>query len=326
VIGFFQSIQMLCPLLIIALFMTGTLKVWEVIALSLIVGITDALSMPSFQSIVPSLVEHEQIPAGLALNATQFNLSRILGPALAGMLIASVGLVACFAANALSYVPFLLVALWILPKRHTATTSIHPSFQHIISGVSEVAREPYLRGALLGVIITSALCGPLVVFSPVLVKEALRGDATHFSMAVGSFGIGGLIGATSLLFVDASRDSRHLILFFAVMLGSAVALTALNSSFIGLSILLMLAGTSMGICNISANSLLQSAASSQLRGLTVSMFMLAMRGGLSIGGLITGVVVTFIGVRHALLINGCLAAIFSLLVTRRWLRVPLPAA
>jgi predicted MFS family arabinose efflux permease len=111
VIATFQTIQMLCPALLVVLLMTNTVEPWIVVALSLVVGITDALSMPSFQTIVPSLVRRDQIAAALALNATQFNLSRILGPALAGMLMASVGTIGCFAANAASYLPFIGVAL-----------------------------------------------------------------------------------------------------------------------------------------------------------------------------------------------------------------------
>ena len=80
VIALFQSIQMLCPTAIIVLLVAGMIQPWMIIVLSVVVGITDALSMPSFQSIVPSIVTREQIGSGLALNSTQFNLSRILGP------------------------------------------------------------------------------------------------------------------------------------------------------------------------------------------------------------------------------------------------------
>ena len=111
VIVFFQSIQMLCPVLLVVLILTGRIQPWLVIVLSLVVGVTDALSMPSFQSIVPSIVQREQIPAGIALNSTQFNLSRILGPSVAGVLIVGVGAATAFALNAASYVPFILVSL-----------------------------------------------------------------------------------------------------------------------------------------------------------------------------------------------------------------------
>jgi len=107
VIAICQSLQMLCPTLLVVLLLTGTARPWMVIVISGVVGVTDALSMPSFQSIVPTMVERGRIPAALALNATQFNLSRVLGPALAGVLMASVGAVGCFAVNAMSYLPFI---------------------------------------------------------------------------------------------------------------------------------------------------------------------------------------------------------------------------
>ena len=116
VIALFQSIQMLCPTAIVVLLVTGLIRPWMIIVLSVVVGITDALSMPSFQSIVPSIVAREQIGRGLALNSTQFNLSRILGPSIAGVLMSSVGAMACFVVSAASYVPFIGVALWILPR------------------------------------------------------------------------------------------------------------------------------------------------------------------------------------------------------------------
>ena len=97
-----QSAQMMCPTLLVVLLLAGTVEPWIVIALSVIVGLTDALSMPSFQTIVPSIVERDQLPSALALNATQFNLSRILGPAFAGILMATLGAIGCFALNALS--------------------------------------------------------------------------------------------------------------------------------------------------------------------------------------------------------------------------------
>jgi hypothetical protein len=87
VIAAFQTVQMLCPLSIIFLLITQRIEAWMIVGLSLVVGVTDALSMPSFQSIAPSILKREQIASGLALNSTQFNLSRILGPALAGVLI-----------------------------------------------------------------------------------------------------------------------------------------------------------------------------------------------------------------------------------------------
>lgn len=321
VIAICQSLQMACPLALVALLLTDKVQPWMVIALSGVVGVTDALSMPSFQSIVPSIVERPQIPSALALNATQFNLSRVLGPALGGVLMASVGAVACFALNAASYLPFIWVALWILPRGRPKAAS-EGSFdrRHVFSGVRTIARTPQLRGALLTVLSTSTLCGPLIVFCPVLVKSVLHRDVGEFSLAIAAFGMGGLAGAIGLLGVAPERDRRGISAWFARGYGLVLMIVALDPWFWALPVLLAAAGLAMTVSNTSANALLQSTASPRLRGQTVSLYMLAMRGGLSLGSLVTGMSVHLLGVREALLINGALALAAQLAIGHRWLR------
>ncbi len=312
-----QSIQMLCPVTLVVLLLAGSVASWMVIGLSAIVGITDALSMPSFSSIVPSLVEKRQIPTAIALNSTQFNLSRVLGPALAGVLMASVGAVGCFALNAASYLPFIWVAIWILPK-HVRPRADDESFdrEHVFAGVREIARTPALRGALLTVLISSTLCGPLVVFCPVLVKTVLNGTVDQFSLAIGAFGVGGVFGAVALLAVDPGRHRCRISTRFAVLYGVILVLIALTPVFQGLVLLMALAGLMMTVSNTSANSLLQSTTLPRLRGQTASLYMLAMRGGVSVGSLLTGLSINALGVREALLINGVLAIAGQLTIGR----------
>ncbi|HEX7478958.1 MAG TPA: MFS transporter [Polyangiales bacterium] len=325
VIALFQSIQMVCPTAIVLLLVTGLVQPWIIIVLSVVVGVTDALSMPSFQSIVPSIVTREQIGHGLALNSTQFNLSRILGPAIAGVLMASVGAMACFVLSAASYVPFIGVALWILPRWTPEPPSGDaPLRRHPFAGIGDILRQRHLLGALLTVLATGMLCAPLVTFTPVLVRDVFHGDAAHFSTAVAAFGVGGLLGAAGLLSVAPSVDRRRLCAGFALSYGAVLALTALNPWFWGVPPLLVLAGASMTVSNTAANSILQTTASPRLLGQTVSLYMLAMRGGMSLGALLTGVTVDLLGVQHALLLNGLLAVVVQVAVARMWLRAPLP--
>jgi MFS family permease len=326
VITLFQSIQMLCPILIVVLLLAGTIHAWEIIVLSLVVGVTDALSMPSFQSIVPTIVERDQIDRGIALNSIQFNLSRILGPAIAGVLMSSVGVVACFVVSAVSYVPFIGVALWILPRwsqtpRGTAARVRPP----LLGDIGVILRQRPQRGALLMVLAMSLLCGPLVTFSPVLVKDVFHGDATHFSTAVAAFGVGGILGAAVLLGVSSGVDRRRLAAGFALLCAGALVLIALDPWFWGLPPLIALVGASMTVSNTAANSLLQSTADPRRLGQTVGLYMLALRGGMSLGALLTGATVGLLGVQHALLLDGLLALALQLVLTRMWLRAPLPA-
>ena len=323
VITIFQSIQMLCPTLVVVLLLLGAVHPWLIISLSLIVGITDALSMPSFSSIVPSIVEKQQIAAGLALNSTQFNISRIAGPAVAGVLMASVGMIGCFVVSAASYIPFIGVALWILPARRfrrPPADVFDP--HHPLASVREITAMGPIRSALLTAFFSGLLCAPLITFCPVLVRTVFHGDASQFSLTIGAFGIGGLLGGIALLGVSARRDRRWLSSGAALLYGLILVAVALNLRFALLPALLVLAGIAMSVTNTSANTLLQTTAPPHLRGQTVSLYMLAMRGGGALGALITGVSVTLLGVRHALLINGALAVLVQVLITREWLRQP----
>jgi predicted MFS family arabinose efflux permease len=325
VIALFQSIQMLCPVAIVVLLVTGGIHPWIIIVLSVVVGVTDALSMPSFQSIVPSIVPREEIGNGLALNSTQFNLSRILGPSIAGVLMSSVGVMACFVVSALSYLPFIGVALWILPsgaRRHA--DSGERLGTHPFTGIRALLREGHIRGALLTVLATSVLCAPLVTFSPVLVKNVYHGDASRFSVTVASFGVGGLLGAALLLGIAPGVDRRRLSAGFAIACGVLLVLLALSPWFWGAVALFALGGAALTISNTAANSLLQVTARPQQLGQTVSLYMLAMRGGMSVGALITGLAVESFGVQHALLANGVIAAVVECGVAWMWLRTPIP--
>lgn len=323
VITGFQSAQMLCPIIIVALLLAGAVRPWMIIGLSLIVGITDALSMPSFSSIVPSIVERRQIAAGLALNSTQFNISRIVGPALAGVLMASVGAIGCFVVSAVSYLPFIGVALIILPRGKAAPAASEPfNPRHPYAGLGAILRTSHLRDALLTTFFSGLLCAPLLTFCPVLVKSSFHGNAAQYSLTVSAFGLGGLLGATGLLAVDATRDRRRLSSWFAAGFGLTLVAAALVPWFWPLVGLLVLAGMSMSITNTSTNTVVQTSASCHLRGQAVSLYMLAVRGGGALGSLLTGVSVSLLGIRNALLINGVLAIFAQLLIGRHWRDTP----
>ena len=139
-----------------------------------------------------------------------------------------------------------------------------------------------------------------------------------------AFGVGGLLGAAGLLAVQPSVDRRRLSAGFALAYGAVLALTALNPWFWGLPPLLVLAGAAMTVSNTAANSLLQATADPQLLGQTVGLYMLAMRGGISLGALVTGAGVSLLGVQQALLLNGLVAVAAQAALTRMWLRAPSP--
>jgi len=179
IIYVFQGIQMFCPVLIVALVALGWVKVWMIIAISLVVGITDALSAPAFSSLIPSIVSREDLRPALALNSIQFNLSRVLGPAIAGLIMLKSGFLWCFGANAASYIPFFLSIYWLRPPGR----SLGPDQRNrssSIDGIRAIIRSHKTGWALLSILCTGFFCGPLVTFSPVIVKDVLHADVGQF--------------------------------------------------------------------------------------------------------------------------------------------------
>jgi predicted MFS family arabinose efflux permease len=317
IITIFQSIEMLCPIVLVVLLATGTIRPWIVIGLSLVVGVTDAISMPCYQSIVPSMVRHDQIAAGIALSSTQYNLSRIISPAAANLL----GLIGCFAANAISYIPFILVALWILPRHAAATTPVdHPRIRAELWAAS----KPRVRAALLVVFATSVLCSPLITFCPILVRDAFGGNDGDFSLVVAAFGIGGLLGALALLGLAQTRKRRRVSSWSAVAAGGFVLASAVATRFRLLPLSMLLAGFALTASNTCANTLLQTNGAEGRRGQTVSMYMLAIRCGMAIGSVVTGASVHALGVRSGIAINGALAIVVQLILGRMWWRADRP--
>lgn len=313
VIAIFQAIQMLCPIALVVLLLAHAIAPWMVVALALVVGITDALSMPSYQSVVPSIVEPAQIPSGLALNSIQFNLSRILGPALAGALLASVGLIGCFTVNALSYIPFIAVALWILP-RSSAATRRPLDLRHPFSGMRDVLRDRRLDRALLTVFFSGLFAGPLITFMPVLIRDGFGKGVGTFSITLAAFGIGGMLGAAGVLATDPAIDHRRRSSLFAIFYGAVVIASAIQPFVWLVPVLAIGAGISMTTSNTLANASVQQHAKPEQRGQAVSLYMLAMHGGAALGSLATGAAIHLVGVRPTLVVDGMIAIAVQLAI------------
>jgi MFS family permease len=319
---FFQSIQFLCVLSLVILLLTGLLNVWIIVVISFLVGLTDALSWPSFQSIIPSLVEQKDIPRAVSLNATQFNLSRILGPALAGIVIVRYGAVVCFSANAASYLPFFLSLYFIYPRGglKIQAANAEEKLPQQLAQFRDLLRDRKVRLPLLVTLGNGLFCAPLFAFSAVLIKNVFHAEAGTYGGAMTAFGLGGLLGAaTSFVSLPAYFKGNKLASVIAVVLGAMVVLIAVTPSFYLLLVLLVLFGAGLTASNIAVNIFLQENIGNHIRGRIVSLYQLSLSGGISIGALLTGFTVSQFSIGNALLLNGVLAIAFQgWVLWRQW--------
>jgi len=311
IILFFQGIQFLSIILLLVLLVLGHLRPWMIILISLTVGVTDSLSMPSFQTIVPSLVKKEEITHAITLNSIQFNLSRTLGPAVAGLVMAQFGAAACFGANALSYVPFFLSIFWIYPTRGFEKSEIKSSSADFEKNLSlrDLFRQREIRILLMTVFVTTLFCSPLITFCPVLVKDIFSGQIKDFGNGSSAFGMGGLAGAL-LAFFFARKIKVKTPGQFGWLLGVVVAGVALCRSLTLFMVLMLLGGFLLTVANTASNSNLQSRATNHVRGRYASLYQLSFRGGIALGALLTGFVASRFGIVTAFFLNGALAVIF----------------
>ncbi len=323
IILFFQAIQFLCVVVMVVLLILGWLKVWIIVIISFLVGLTDSLSMPAFQSIIPSLVNPKDIPHAVSLNSTQFNLSRILGPMIAGIVIVRFGAVICFGANAVSYIPFFLSLYFIYPRGELKIKKEQIEAKPVLQlqEFKKLLFKAEVRISLITVLVTNLFCGPLVTFCSVIIKNVFHAEVENFGGAMAAFGLGGLIGAAASffpLFKSFKRD--RFATAIAIFLGLITVAIALNHSLFLLYALLVLAGGALTATNISANTFLQENATNAIRGRIASLYQLALHGGISAGGLLTGFTVSQLNISTALIINGGLAVVLLVLLLWRQFR------
>lgn len=311
-----QTIQFLFVFNLFVFILFGWIKIWIILASSLVIGITDSLSMPAFQSIIPSLVKDKEVSKAVALNSIQFNLSRILGPAVAGIMIATYGAAVCYGANLISFLPFFLSLYWIYPRKAAAVNSdqAHASPLGTIQ-FKKIISERKFQAPLLSVLVITLLCNPLIIFCSVLIKDVYHGGSHELGWAMSSFGVGGVLGGmVASLLSDRISESRRVANFTAIFLGLILILLAFVPSLIVFYLFLAFAGVALTLANTWNNTQLQTTATNQARGHIISLFQLALHGGMSVGSLLTGVVAAQFGIQKAICANGVLAICFQLLI------------
>jgi predicted MFS family arabinose efflux permease len=299
-----QIVQMSSALLIAALVFAGRIHVWEIIALSVVVGTAQAFSIPAYGALIPALVEREHVGNAIALNSAQFNTSRVLGPVLAGIVMAGLGAGWCFALNAVSFLALIYAVHAIAIPRNVPAPRELSSLR---SGIRAILGDRELAALLMTVSLSSMFSGPILTFIPVLARDVYGVGPGGFSTLLAIFGLGALAGAMGVARLGSGRNAFRSASVSAGLLALAVLAIAFVKTIVGASVLLWLGGVAFIGCNAIANTELQTRVPDHLRGRASSVFVLSFRGALPVGNLLTGLTVDRFGVSRALALNGFLA-------------------
>jgi MFS family permease len=266
---------------------TGVVRIWHVLAISLASGSAIALAAPAFQAFLHDLVDRRDLQNAIALNSAQFNLSRIVGPSVAGLTLGVIGLAGCFGVNTLSYLGAIL-ALVLIRARPRTLPARAPVWQSIVEGVGYVRDRPRIRAILTIAALISILAMPYSTLLPIVVRDSLGLDASGLGWLFAIGGVGAVGGALSVAF-------RHVLPRRGPwLLGCAIA-TGLATMALGLARTPTTAAAALvgiGFFATSgvalSNTLLQELVDDAMRGRVLSMFGLAFMGTFPIANLLAG--------------------------------------
>jgi predicted MFS family arabinose efflux permease len=306
-----QYVQMVCAFTLAALVYWDAVRVWHILALSFLAGCGQAFGGPAHQSLIPSLVPKQDLPNAIALNSIQFNLARAIGPAIAGVVLAALGIAACFGLNGLSFL-IVIAALMSLRVRHTPPAVRHSMLHELRGGLSYVRARPVLL-SLTMLAFAGAFFGlPMMTLLPVFAREVHGVGAEGYSLMMTWSGAGAVAGALVIAWLGRFRQmGPALLLLLLAFAALGVAFAA--SPLLWASHLLLFAVNAARVMTFSLNmSLMQLTAPDEMRGRVMSIYMVAFRGGLPLGSLAAGYAATLAPAPVTLMVMGGTLAVVSI--------------
>jgi MFS family permease len=300
-----QILSMIQSLTLAFLALSGIIQIWHLIILSIFQGLINAFDGPTRQAFVTEMVEKkENLSNAIALNSSLFNGARLVGPAMAGVLIAAVGSGMCFLIDGVSYIAVIasLLAMKVKP-REIPVSNIHP-LQRLKEGFVYAFSFPPIRSILMLLAFTSFMGMSYTVLIPIFATEILQGGSETLGFLMGSSGIGALMGGIYL----SSRKSilglgKIVAIAPAIWGGGLIAFSLSNILWISL-LTLLIAGFGSILLVASSNTFLQTIVEEDKRGRLMSLFIMSFIGMVPLGNLFAGSLANVIGAPHTLTISG----------------------
>ena len=283
-----QTVSMLLAFVLAALTLTQWVQVWHVFALAALLGLVNAFDIPTRQAFVVEMIGREDLINAIALNSSMFNGARIIGPAVAGVLVATVGEGWCFFANGVSYMAVIAGLLLMEIKARGHLHLPGSTLASIIEGFRYVGRTGPVRSLLFLLGLVSLLGLPYMVLMPIFADQILHGGARGLGLLTGASGVGALIGALSLAARSGARGLGRIVAFSAAGFGASLILFSLSRSFWLSAALLLPVGFTMIVEMAASNTLIQTLVPDNLRGRVMAVYGMMLMGMAPMGALLAG--------------------------------------
>ncbi len=305
-----QSLAMLHGFLLAALTVTGLITIWQIVLLAVVLGVINAFDMPTRQAFLIDMIEDRaDLGNAIALNSSMFNGARLIGPSLAGFVIAAAGEWVCFLVNAVSYVAVLVALLAMRVAPRPANGEESPLLRGLAEGLSYAFGFPPIRMILALVAIVSLASMPLAVLMPMLVAEQLHGGPDTLGMLTAASGLGALGGALLLASRKSVLGLGRLMAVMTAVLGASVIGAAYSTSLPLSLAFLMVSGLATMVQLASANTILQTIVEEDKRGRIMSLYTAAFLGMAPIGSLVAGALASHVGTPLTLGLSGAICMV-----------------
>ena len=314
-----QYVQMATATTLALLVFSGVVQIWHILLLSFTTGLAQAFGGPAYQALIPSLVDKKDLPNAVALNSIQFNVARVLGPLAFGVTIAvfmkwgftdAQGMAACFALNAASF----LIVIWALNSlhvKHIPTTGAGSMRDQMGTGLSYVRNNGSLVALIILAATTTFLGFAVLTFLPLFTKTVFKEGAETYSHLLAFSGAGSVVGALIIAWLGKFPRMGLTALIVQAVYGLLILGFAISHVLWVSELLLFLTGAALMVVFSTVTSLIQLIAPNEMRGRVMSIYMVAFRGGMPLGSLVSGYLATYIGAPMVIGINGVLLVVVA---------------
>jgi predicted MFS family arabinose efflux permease len=314
-----QYIQMASAATLTVLVAFGLSHVWPILCLSFVSGFAQAFGGPAYLSLIPTLVDREDMPNAIALNSIQFNLAVTIGPALGGITLARLGEKWCFGLNAISFLAP-VITLSIISAQFVPDATKESMFHSLVQGMKFIWHQGAMVALIVLAFAMTFLSMPMRTYIPVFVKDIFHRGPETYGTLLSLMGVGSICGSLAVASVgNMSRKGRFALTMLMVM-GAGIAGFSLSKFLPFTYAMLVVVGASMMAVFATVTSLVQLIVTNEMRGRVMSVYNFAFRGGMPIGNLVSGWLVPVYTAPIVLAVNGfllILVALYFLLMQRR---------
>jgi MFS family permease len=309
-----QVASLIQAILLATLILLKHYAVWEILSLSVVLGLINAFDVPARQSLVYEMVDDKaDLPNALALNSSMVHLSRIIGTGLGGLVIEKIGDGGCFLVNALSFVAVIASLLLMKLPKHPQKVSKKNVFGELKEGLAYIKRTPSIRFVLLMLGLISFLVLPFGTMIPYFARDVFKGTASTFGIIDSFIGLGAFCGALFLASQKPGANLKKILFINTLVFGTGLILFSHETIYPLALTFAVITGFGMMSQITVANTIIQTTVPPAMRGRVISFYAMAFFGMQPLGGVLVGWVSTRIGTTDTLLCQGIAALLIGML-------------